>query len=168
MIRSPMIQQLLKRKYEVLLMDQPIDEFAVNNLTEFEGVKMKNISKGDLRFNDETELERKKEKKIRKIFEPLTKWFKTILKDEVETVTISRRLVSEPLVAVASEYGFTANMERIQNAQAIGNKVESHMKAKKTLEVNPNHTMIQKLLDIIGGLKADEKNDEAEDMAWMM
>lgn len=84
-------------------MDQPIDEFAVNNLTEFEGTKLKNASKGDLKFGDETEVERKKEKQMTKDFEPLTKWMKEVLGAEVERVSLSKRLVDEPCVVTTDD-----------------------------------------------------------------
>jgi HSP90 family molecular chaperone len=101
--KSPMIQALRKRKYEVALLDQPIDEFAINNLTEFEGTKLKNVSKGDLKFGDETEIERKKEKQMNKDFDPLTKWMKEVLGNEVERVTLSKRLVDEPCVVTTDD-----------------------------------------------------------------
>lgn len=85
------------------MLDQPIDEFAINNLTEFEGTKLKNVSKGDLKFGDETELERKKDKQMNKDFEPLTKWMKEVLGNEVERVSLSKRLVDEPCVVTTDD-----------------------------------------------------------------
>lgn len=101
--KSPIIQSLRKRKYEVAPFDQPIDEFAINNLTEFEGTKLKNVTKGDLKFGDETELERKKDKQMEKDFEPLTKWLKDILGHQVEKVKLSKRLTDEPCVVISDE-----------------------------------------------------------------
>jgi len=85
-LNSPSIQKLLKKGYEVLLLDDPIDEFVFQHLTEYEKKKIVNVAKGDIKLPEENELERKKIKKLKKMFKPLTDWWKKLLSAELENV----------------------------------------------------------------------------------
>jgi len=85
-LNSPSIQKLLKKGYEVLLLDDPIDEFVFQHLTEYEKKKIVNVAKGDIKLPEEDELERKKIKKLKKMFKPLTDWWKKLLSAELENV----------------------------------------------------------------------------------
>lgn len=115
-MKHPTLQKLLKKGYEVLLLDDPIDEFTFQHLTEYEKKKFVNVGKGDFKFPDEDDVERKKFKKLKKMFKPLTEWWKKLLPQDLENVAISQRLIDDPCVLVSSEYGYSANMERISKA----------------------------------------------------
>jgi heat shock protein beta len=110
----------------VLLLDDPIDEFTFQHLTEYEKKKMVNVGKGDFKFPEDDDIERKKIKKLKKMFKPLTEWWKNLLAVDLENVVISQRLVDDPCVIVSSEYGYSASMERISKAQAYANAERSN------------------------------------------
>merc|ERR1711976_707667 len=136
---SPFIEQCKKRGFEVLFMTDPIDEYAMQQLKEYEEKKFVCLSKEGLKF-DETDDEKKKKEEEKVAFEGLTKLVKEILGDKIEKVTLSDRIVSSPCVLVTGEYGWSANMERIMKAQALrDNSTASYMVSKKTMEINPQH-----------------------------
>lgn len=117
----PTIEKLLKKGYEIIILDDPIDEFTFTNLNEFEKKKLQNVGKGDFKFPEDSDEERKRHKKIKKMFKPLTSWWKKLISIELDEVRISQRLVSDPCVLVSTEQGQSANMERISRAQAYAN-----------------------------------------------
>jgi len=118
--KSPLLQKLKERDIEVLLLDDPVDEFTVQNLSEYEKKKLKNVAKGDLKLWDEDEeLDKKREKKIKKDFEILTDWWKKVLKDKVDKIEISKRLVDTPCIVVSSEHGYSASMEKNPKGTSI-------------------------------------------------
>jgi len=162
---SPFLERLKKKGFEVLFMTEPIDEYAVQQLKEFDGKKLVSITKEGLKL-DETEDEKKKFEEQKAQFEALCKSIKEILGDKVEKVAISERIVSTPCVLVTSEYGWSANMERIMKAQALrDNSMSTYMTSKKTLEINPNHSIVQELKK-----RADaDKNDKTvKDLVWLI
>merc|ERR1712238_276040 len=114
---SPFLEKLKKKGYEVLYMVDPIDEYAVQQLKEFDGKKLKSVTKEGLDIEDEDE--KKKLEELKAEFEPLTKLMKEVLGDKVEKVIISFRMADSPCVLTTSEYGWSANMERIMKAQAL-------------------------------------------------
>ncbi|OAJ41617.1 heat shock protein HSP 90-beta [Batrachochytrium dendrobatidis JEL423] len=153
---SPFIETLKKKGFEVLYMVDPIDEYCVQQLKEYDGKKLFNCTKENLELDDdEEELEKLKQQK--EAFEPLTKQIKEILGDKVEKVTISNRIVNSPCVLVTNQYGWSANMERIMKAQALRDaSMQSYMLGKKTLELNPDNAIVKALK-----VKVDEdKNDK--------
>lgn len=152
---SPFLERLKKKGYEVLYMIDPIDEYCMQQLKEFDGKKMACITKEGLHL-DETEEEKKKAEEQKASFESLCKIVQDILDKRVEKVILSERIVSSPCVLVTGEYGWSANMERIMKAQALRDaSMSSYMTSKKTLELNPNHPVIIELKK-----KADaDKND---------
>jgi len=142
---SPFLEKLKKKGYEVLYMTEPIDEYATQQLKEFDGKKLVNITKEGLKL-DETEDEKKKFEEQKAQYENLCKAIKDILGEKVEKVQLSPRIVNTPCVLVTSEYGWSSNMERIMKAQALrDNSMTTYMVSKKTLEINPNHSIISEL-----------------------
>lgn len=116
--QSPFVEALKKKGYEVLYMVDPIDEYVIQQLKEFDGKKLKNCSKEGLDL-DQTEDEKKKFEELKASFEPLCKLIKEVLGDKVEKVLVGSRLDESPCVLVTGEYGWSANMERIMKAQAL-------------------------------------------------
>merc|ERR1739844_392142 len=142
---SPFIEKCKKRNYEVLFMTDPIDEYCVQQLKEYDGKKLVSVTKEGLKF-EETEEEKKAWEELTADFEPLCKLMKEILGDKVEKVLMSERVVDSPCVLVTGEYGWTANMERIMRAQALrDNSMSSYMASKKTMEINPRHSIMKEL-----------------------
>merc|ERR1711871_317489 len=133
---SPFIEKCKKRNYEVLFMVDPIDEYCVQQLKEYDGKKLVSVTKEGLKF-EESEEEKKAWEELCADFEPLSKLMKEILGDKVEKVVMSERVTESPCVLVTGEYGWTANMERIMRAQALrDNSMSSYMASKKTKEIN--------------------------------
>jgi len=120
LLKNPSIQRLLKGGYEVILLDDPIDEFCLQNVYDYEKKMLINVGKGTFIMPTDDETQKKKIKKLKKIYEPLTDWWKKLLPDKLEVVTISERLVDDPCLVVGSVYGYSATMERISKAQAYG------------------------------------------------
>jgi len=142
---SPFIERCKKRNYEVLFMVDPIDEYCVQQLKEYDGKKLVSVTKEGLKF-DETEEEKKAFEELKADFEPLCKLMKEILGDKAEKVVVSERLTDAPCCLVTGEHGWTANMERIMRAQALrDNSMSSYMASKKTMEVNPKHSIMKEL-----------------------
>lgn len=107
---SPFIQKAIKQGYEVLLLDDPIDEYCLSHLSEYDGTKMANAAKSDTKFGDSAAT---KEIRMKEMYKPLTKWWKEALDKEVDKVTVSMKLETAPLIVTTGEHGWTANMERI-------------------------------------------------------
>ena len=142
---SPFIEKCKKRNYEVLFMTDPIDEYCVQQLKEFDGKTLVCVTKEGLKF-DESEENKKIWEELVEEFKPLTNKVKTILGDKVEKVVLSERVVNSPCVLVTGEYGWSANMERIMKAQALRDTtMSSYMMSKKTMEINPQHIIIKAL-----------------------
>merc|ERR1712178_155270 len=129
---GPFIEKCKKRNYEVLFMTDPIDEYCVQQLKEYDGKKLVSVTKEGLKF-DESEEEKKAWEELCADFEPLSKLMK-------------ERVTESPCVLVTGEYGWTANMERIMRAQALrDNSMSSYMASKKTMEINPKHSIMKEL-----------------------
>ncbi|XP_075564705.1 heat shock protein HSP 90-beta isoform X3 [Pelecanus crispus] len=154
---SAFVERVRKRGFEVVYMTEPIDEYCVQQLKEFDGKTLISVTKEGLELPEDEE-EKKKMEESKAKFETLCKLMKEVLDKKVEKVTISNRLVSSPCCIVTSTYGWTANMERIMKAQALrDNSTMGYMMAKKHLEINPDHAIVETLRQ-----KADaDKNDKA-------
>jgi molecular chaperone HtpG len=162
---SPFLERLKKKGLEVLYMVDPIDEYAVQQLKEYEGKKLICATKEGLKIED-TEDEKKAYEEAKAKSEGLCKLIKEVLDDKVEKVTTSARLADSPCCLVTGEYGWTANMERIMRAQALrDSSMSSFMGSKKTMEINPLHPIVEKLRE-----KADmDKGDKTvKDLIWLL
>merc|ERR1711959_405986 len=153
---SPFLEKLKKRGLEVLFMVDPIDEYAVQQLKEYDGKKLICCTKEGLQL-DESEEEKKKKEEIKAQFEPLCRLMKDILGDKVEKVIVSDRIVDSPCCLVTGEYGWSANMERIMKAQALrDNTMSSYMASKKTMEINPENAIMEELRKRADADKSDK------------
>merc|ERR1711908_50995 len=162
---APFIEQLKKRGYEVLFMTDPIDEYAVQQLKEYDGKKLKAVTKEGLDL-EKTEDEKKEFEEKKAACETLCKLMKEVLGDKAEKVVVSDRLSSSPCCLVTGEYGWSANMERIMKAQALkDSSMSGYMASKKTMEVNPAHPII----DALRQRADDDKNDKTvKDLIWLL
>lgn len=166
--KSPFVERLLKKGFEVLYLTEAVDEYCVGALPEFEGKKFQNVAKEGLSLADGKAKEKLEETKT--VFEPLTKWLsETALKDQILKAVISERLTNSPCALVAGMYSWTGNMERMalsnphQKADDISKSY--YLNQKKTLEVNPRHPIIKELLRRV---KDDASDPNAKEMALMM
>merc|ERR550534_1123254 len=162
---SPFLEALKKRDLEVLFMIDPIDEYAIQQLKDYQGKTMACATKEglDLGLSEE---EKKKAEEEKASFEDLCKKVKDILGKKVEKVVISDRMVGSPCSLVTGEFGWSANMERIMRAQALRDStMSSYMVAKKTMELNPSHAIIVALKDKFA---ADAADSAAKDLVWLL
>jgi len=155
--QSAFVERLKKRGLEVIYMTEPIDEYVVQQMKEFDGKNLVSVTKEGLELPEDEE-EKKKREEDKTKFEGLCKVMKDILDKKVEKVVVSNRLVNSPCCIVTSQYGWTANMERIMKAQALRDtSTMGYMAAKKHLEINPDHSIVDNLRQ-----KADaDKNDKS-------
>merc|ERR1711902_270271 len=161
---SPFLENLRKKGLEVLYMVDPIDEYGVQQLKEFDGKKLKSTTKEGLDIDDEDE--KKKFEELKAEFEPLTKLMKEVLGDKTEKVVVSSRMADSPCVLTTSEHGWSANMERIMKAQALrDNSMTSYMVSKKTMEVNPKHSIMTELRKKAA---ADKSDKTVKDLIWLL
>jgi molecular chaperone HtpG len=163
---SPFLEALKKKGLEVLLMTDPIDEYSMQQLKEFDGKKFKNISKENLNTAT-TDEEKTKAEELKKQTEELCKIIKeTLGESNVEKVISSTRLADSPCCIVTGEFGWTANMERIMKAQALRNNSQgSFMVSKKTLEINPDHPIVAELRRKV---EKDKSDKTVKDLVWLL
>merc|ERR1712013_514235 len=162
---SAFVEWLKKRGFEVVYMTEPIDEYVVQQLKEFDGKNLVSVTKEGLELPEDEEEKKKKEADKEK-FEPLCKVMKDILDKKVEKVVVSSRLVSSPCCIVTSQYGWTANMERIMKAQALRDtSTMGYMAAKKHLEINPDHSIVENLRQ---RAEADKNDKSVKDLVLLL
>mmetsp|Transcript_26790 Transcript_26790/g.80711 ORF Transcript_26790/g.80711 Transcript_26790/m.80711 type:complete len:744 (-) Transcript_26790:91-2322(-) len=177
MKKAPALQIFKKKDLEVLMLSDHLDEPCLQKLADYEGKKFVSIQKADVKL-DETEEEKKKFAKVKDMYKPLTDWWKEKLTDltekgamkdagvKVEKVEISKRLTESPVVVVTSQFGYSAQQERVMKAQAFQNKDQlSMMSGRKTLEINPNHPVIA---DLLIKVKASKEDKAALDSAHVL
>merc|ERR1712216_831399 len=167
MKKAPSLQIFLKKDLEVLMLSDHLDEPCLQKLADYEGKKFVSIQKSDVKL-DETEEEKKRFSKIKDMYKPLTDWWKDTLTDlteggamkdagvKIEKVEISKRLTESPVVVVTSQFGYSAQQEKVMKAQSFQNKDQIGMMAgRKTLEINPNHPVVTDLLSKVKANKED-------------
>merc|ERR1712054_666443 len=177
MQKAPALQIFKKKDLEVLMLPDHLDEPCLQKLADYEGKKFVSIQKADVKL-DETEEEKKRFSKLKDMYKPLTDWWKDKITDltekgamkdagvKVEKVEISKRLTDSPVVVVTSQFGYSAQQEKIMKAQAFQNKDQlSMMSGRKTLEVNPNHPVV---VDLLSKVKADKEDAAALDTAQVL
>lgn len=166
---SPFVERLLKKGYEVIYLTEPVDEYCIQALPEFDGKRFQNVAKEGIKF-DESDKAKEQREALEKDYEPLTTWLKDkALKDKIEKAVLSQRLTNSPCALVASQYGWSGNMERIMKAQAYqtGKDISTNYYAsqKKTLEINPKHPLIKQMLKRVNG---DAEDQTAADLAVVL
>merc|ERR1711884_526086 len=177
MRKAPSLQIFRKKDLEVLMLDDHLDEPCLQKLADYEGKKFVSIQKADVKL-DETEEEKKRFSKIKDMYKPLTDWWKDSLTDlteggamkdagvKIEAVSLSKRLTDSPVVVVTSQFGYSAQQEKVMKAQAFQNKEQlGTMSGRKTLEINANHPVI---VDLLAKVKADKEDAAAKDTAQVL
>merc|ERR1712178_71670 len=177
MKKAPALQIFKKKDVEVLMLSDHLDEPCIQKLADYEGKKFVSIQKADVKL-DETEEEKKKFIKLKDMYKPLTDWWKEKLTDytekgamkdpgvKIEKVELSKRLTDSPVVVVTSQFGYSAQQEKIMKAQAFQNKDQiGMMSGRKTLEVNANHPVI---VDLLAKVKGDKEDAAALDTAQVL
>merc|ERR1711959_724638 len=172
--KAPSLQMFKKKDLEVLMLADHLDEPCIQKLADYEGKKFVSIQKADVKL-DETDDEKKRFTKLKDMYKPLTDWWKETLTDftekgamkdagvKIEKVEISKRLTDSPVVVVTSQFGYSAQQEKIMKAQAFQNKDQlSMMSGRKTLEINPNHPVVT---DLLSKVKANKEDTAAVDTA---
>jgi len=167
--KSPFVEKLLKRGYEVLFLVEAVDEYCIQSLPEFDGKKFQNVAKEGLKL-EESEAAKQRKDNLKTEYEPLLAWLKDeALSGKIEKAVLSDRLTTSPCALVASQYGWDANMERIMKAQAYQKSQDTSREyysgQKKTLEMNPRHPLIKKLKEKV---EADKDAQTTKDLAMVL
>nr|XP_060632877.1 endoplasmin [Anolis sagrei ordinatus] len=166
---SPFVERLLRKGYEVIYLTEPVDEYCIQALPEFDNKRFQNVAKEGVKF-EESEKSKEAREALEKEYEPLLNWMKDkALKDKIEKAVLSQRLTQSPCALVASQYGWSGNMERIMKAQAYqtGKDISTNYYAsqKKTFEVNPRHPVIK---DMLRRVQENEDDQTVADLAVVL
>lgn len=162
---SPFLEEAKRRDVEVLFMVDPIDEYVMQQVKDFEDHKFVCLTKEGLHF-EETEEEKKKKEEEKASFDKLCKQMKEILGDKVEKVVLTERLASSPCILVTSEFGWSAHMEQIMRNQALrDSSMSSYMVSKKTMEINPGHSIVKELRKRVD---ADQSDKTIKDLVYLL
>ncbi|CAL8468307.1 g7847 [Coccomyxa elongata] len=161
---APFVEQLIKKDLEVLYLTEPIDEPAINNVGDFNEFKFVDVTREGLDLGDIPEEDKKKAEEVTEALRPLTDFLKQTLGDRVEKVAVSQRLADSPCALVTSQFGWSAYQEKVMRSQTLGDsRAAEYMKGRKTLEINPDHPIIQALKD-----RLDSDADGAKAVAELM
>lgn len=160
--KSPFLERLTKKNYEVIYLTDPVDEYLMQYLMDYEDKKFQNVSKEGLKLGKDS-----KEKELKESFKGLTKWWKnTLASEKVDDVKISNRLADTPCVVVTSKFGWSANMERIMASQTLSDaNKQAYMRGKRVLEINPRHPIIKELNERVS---TDPEDDNVKQTARLM
>lgn len=162
---SPFLEEAKRRGVEVLFMVDPIDEYVMQQVKDFEDKKFVCLTKEGVKF-DETEEEKKAKEEEKASFEKLCKAMKEILGDKVEKVTLTERLSTSPCILVTSEFGWSAHMEQIMRHQALrDSSMSSYMMSKKTMEINPKHPIVKELRRRV---EAEQSDKAVKDLVFLL
>lgn len=169
---SPFVEALVSRGIEVILFTDPLDEYVMAHVNEYEDKPFINVSKDDLKLDndDEDDEGKQKEKKAQKAYAGMAKWWKGVIADpSVSAVKVSRRLSTAPCVVVSGKWGWSATMERIARAQALGDSEKAaFMRGQRTLEINPRHALVRRLKDDWEASKNESGNEKLADTAKLL
>ncbi|KAF8592600.1 heat shock protein Hsp90 [Ramaria rubella] len=166
--KSLFVEKLSARGYEVLLVNEPLDEITFTTLRVWEKLTFQDVAKTGLKFGDEEEdpeEEKQKQQELAEKFKPLIDWLKNETSSVVLDVTLSNRLVTSPCAIVTQMFGYSASMERLMNAQnSRQDKGLGHQYAKKqkNLEINPNSPLIEGLLRRVERLPGEDEEPDVE------
>lgn len=168
--QSPFVERLLKKGFEVLYLTDAVDEYAISALPEFEKKKFQNVAKDGLDLSSQSESSKEKQEVLDKEFEPLKKWLQDdLLKEKISKAVVSQRLHESPCALVASQFGWTGNMERLARSNAHSKSQDTmrdyYLSQKKALEINPRHPLIRELLKRV---EEDKEDEVAKNMAMLM
>jgi len=166
--KSVFMEKLRSNDVEVLYLVDPIDEYAIQNLTEFDGKKLQAVTKEGLtNIGDEDEdLIKRREQAYKDTFKPLTKMLKKLYGDKVEKVSITQRIANSPAVLVTSQYGYSANMERIMRSQAFADSGRTdYLQSRRTMEINPRHPIVAELNRLA---EDGDSTESTSDLAWLL
>jgi len=167
-LESPFLEPFTNKDLEVILFTDPIDEYALQNLPEYDGYSLQSITKEDLKFGDEEEADKKRTEIYKDKFVTLSDWLEDTYGDKIDKVTVTSRSFQVPAMLVTSKYGHSANMERIIRAQAFNDPAkQGYMASRKTMEINPRHPIVIKLLDLAGD-DAEQDKQGVRDLAWAL
>merc|ERR1719313_1827336 len=177
MSKAPALQIFEEKDIEVLMLSDHLDEPCIQKLADYEGKKFVSIQKADVKL-DESEEEKKRFSKLKDMYKPLTDWWKDKLTEltekgamkdagvKIEKVEVSKRLTESPVVVVTSQFGYSAQQERVMKAQSFQNKDQINMMSgRKTLEINLNHPVV---VDLLNKVKADKEDKAAVDSAQVL
>merc|ERR1712037_89489 len=167
---SPFVERLLKKGYEVLLLTEAVDEYAISSLPEFEGKKFQNVAKEGFNLDGDTEAAKERREAIKEKFDSLTKWLgEDALKDNILRAEVSERLVDSPCALITSKFGWTGNMQKIIQSQTHSKSQDMqrdyYLSQKKALEINPRHPLVKELLRRV---EDNPEDASAREMALMM
>merc|ERR1711918_139204 len=175
--KAPAMQIFKKKDLEVLMLSDHLDEPCIQKLADYEGKKFVSIQKADVKL-DESEEEKKRFSKLKDMYKPLTDWWKETLTEitekgamkdagvKIEKVEVSKRLTESPVVVVTSQFGYSAQQEKVMRAQSFQNKDQiGMMSGRKTLEINANHPVV---VDLLSKVKEDKENAAALDTAQVL
>jgi len=165
--KSPMLEKFKLKDLEVIYMTDPLDEYTIQHMAEFDGKKLQSATKEGLKFGDEDDkVIAKREKIYKESFKPLTDVLKELFGSKVEKISISQRVVDSPAVMVTSQWGYSANMQRIMRAQTLGDSDRMQMMAStKIMELNPRHPIVVKLNKLAQEAPTEE---HTKDLAWLL
>lgn len=164
---SPFLERLKKKDLEVIYLVDPIDEYAIQHVTEYDGKKLQSVSKEGLSFGDADEKTDKKRLDLYKeTYQPLTTYLKKVYEAKINKVAVSPRVETTPCILVTSQYGNSANMERIMRSQAFSDpSKQQYMASQKTMEINPRHPILRGLLNLV---EEDPESEALKDAAWLL